>query len=467
VPSWDPISRQTPLASPIVQCVFDPPLKLSPRLEIQPGVVERYRWLDGSARRLELTFRKDVTFHNGDPLTAGDFKFTYFDRVQEDPSLENAPVWRTALESVDVPSPDKAILHLRRPLPTAPNLLAEMTACVMPKSYFRARGQAGFAAAPVGSGPYKMVDYQRNSRIVLEAHDRYWAGPARIKRIVFQVVPDATARAAAMQAGQADLTINLPIRETQRLNGAPGLAAQMHPSTDIYLVHMVNRPPFTDRNVRLAAHHAIDKAALSRAFFAGQAQPISMLCPPGTRGYSPDFHFAYDPEKAKQLLAASGYSPAKPVKASLFCTNGAFANDFDTARAIVQMWRRVGIQAELQVRSLADFLTLTQGGTLPGAALWRWYTATGTPENYAYILDSRKMFSVWKSADMVERFTALDRETDYDTFVNRYRAIETFAINQGYSVPLLQGISTIVRRQRLKYLPFGNGSLRPYYWSQA
>ena len=230
--------RTTPLASAIVQCVFDPPLLLSPKLKIVPGVVDSYRWLDGDARHLELNFRDDVLFHNGDRLTAADFKFTYSDRVQKDPTLETAPVWRHMIESVDLPSPLRAIVNFRAPMPTAPNQFAEMAACILPKAYFAAQGEAGFVARPVGSGPYRLIDYHRDSRIVLEAFDRYWAGPARIKRVTFQVMADATARSSAMQAGQADITINLSVRETQRLNTVPGLVGEIRPTTSIYFVHI-------------------------------------------------------------------------------------------------------------------------------------------------------------------------------------------------------------------------------------
>ena len=140
---------------------------------------------------------------------------------------------------------------------------------------------------------------------------------------------------------------------------------------------------FADKNVRLAAHHAIDKAALSKAFYGGAAVPLSVLATPGTPGYLTDFKFKYDPELAKQLLAKSGFGPDKPAKIGFAATNGQFPSDYDIARAIVQMWKKVGIEADLQVIEYAKYFELNRGNKLPEATLYSWDNATGDPEIFA------------------------------------------------------------------------------------
>jgi peptide/nickel transport system substrate-binding protein len=463
--SWDPTARITPLATAITESVFDAPLRLTPALKLIAGVAS-YRWLDKSALRLQLDFRDDVFFHTGEKLTARDFKFTYFDRLQQDPTLQLAAVWHSYIKTIETPSLQRAVLHFHAPMPWAPYLLAEMGEAILPASYFGRVGLKGFLAMPAGSGPYRLVEYQRDSRVVLEAFDRYWAGRAQTRRVTFQIMPDATARAAAMQALQADLTVNLSVRETQRLNDVAGLSGQIYPTSGVYMLHMVNKGPFKARNLRLAAHHAIDKQALSRAFFGGRAGPLSMLSPPGTVGHVANFRFAYDPAAARKLLAQSGYGPGKPVKVKFFTTNGAYASDFDMSRAIVQMWRKVGIEAELHVLSLPEYLLLSQSNKLEGPALWNWFTATGSPVIYGYILDPDKIFSAWKSDDVAARFAALRHETDYAKLTEAYKALEMWAVQEGYTVPLLQGTATVVHSKALKYAPFANGYNRPYYWNR-
>jgi len=464
--SWDPTARTTPLAAAITACVFDPALRLTPDLKLRDGLAA-WRWLDKGARRLQLDFRDDVLFHNGDRLTARDFKFTYFDRLRQDPTLQLAAVWNANLEKVETPSAQRAIMYFRDPMPWAPYLLAEMGEAVIPAEYLQKVGEKGFLDKPVGTGPYRLADYQRNARIVLEAFDRHWAGPAPIKRITLQIMPDATARATAMQAGQADITINLSSRETLRLGGIAGLSSEIAPSTGVYLLHMVNKGPLRDANIRLAAHHAVDKAALSRALFAGRAKPLSMLSPPGAAAHDPNFQFSYDPGQALALMARAGHGPSNPVRIKLFTTNGAYANDFDITRAIVQMWRKIGILADLQVLTLPEYMQLSQAGKLEGPALWNWYTATGSPVIYGYILDPSKIFSVWKSDDVAQRFAGLRQETDYERLTQAYRALEIWAVQQGYTVPLLQATTTVVHKRNLRATAFTNGSFQPYQWRPA
>src|SRR4029079_8021489 len=142
-------------------------------------------------------------------------------------------------------------------------------------------GPDAFREKPVGTGPYKLVEYQLNSRIVLERNDGYWGAKPKLKRVTSDVIKDPSARVAAVQSGQVDLTINVPVREVERLKKEPGLDAEINPITRVILLQVRNDLGFADPNVRLAAHHAIDKAALSKAFYGGGGPA---LCAGATAG---------------------------------------------------------------------------------------------------------------------------------------------------------------------------------------
>jgi peptide/nickel transport system substrate-binding protein len=192
-----------------------------------------------------------------------------------------------------------------------------------------------------------------------------------------------------------------------------------------------------------------------------------MLSPPGTPAHVDHFTFPYDLAQAQSLMREAGFGPSRPAKVKLFATNGDYASDFDIARAIVQMWNRIGIDAALNVVSLPEYLQLAQGNKFEGPALWSWYTKTGSPVGYGYILDPRTIFSVWKSPDVAARFEALEQETDYARMTRGYSELEMWAVSQGYTVPLLQGTLPVVHKKALHYTPFANGSNRPYYWNLA
>src|SRR5260221_472414 len=122
---------------------------------------------------------------------------------------------------------------------------------------------------------------------------------------------DSSVSAAAVQSCYADITTQLPIRETVRLNEVAGLKGRIDPFTDIILLQIANTGAITDANVRLAAHHAIDKQGISKAFFNGAAAPLSVLAVPGSPGFVEGFNFPFSLEKAKDYLAKSGFGPTR------------------------------------------------------------------------------------------------------------------------------------------------------------
>ena len=174
------------------------------------------------------------------------------------------------------------------------------------------------------------------------------------------------------------------------------------------------------------------------------------------------------PRRARELLAQGGFSAQNPARFKFLTTNGTFPNDFDVARAIQQMWRRVGIEAELEVVELAQYLEMSHAGSLPGPVLYSWANATGDPEIYAgYILHPDLRFSAWKSDDMRERIRALFAEVDQERRFAGYRETERYAVEQGYSIPLLQGVTTVAHVRALNFQPWQNGWILPYFqrWS--
>ena len=286
---------------------------------------------------------------------------------------------------------------------------------------------------------------------MLERNDEYWGPKPTIRRVTVEIIKDPSARVAAIQSGQVDLTINVPVREAVRLQGEPKLAAELNPITRIILLQVRNDLGFADANVRLAAHHAIDKAALSQAFYDNAAVPLSLLATPGTPGYMADFTFRYDPELAKQLLAKSGFGPDKPAKIGFATTNGQFPSDYDIARAIAQMWKRVGIEAEIEVIEYAKYFELNRGHKLPEATLYSFDNATGDPEIFVgYLLNPKLPFSPWKGMTIGQKVhRPVQRRRLPRSAIAGWQAIDREAVEIGATIPLLQSVQTLVRKKNL------------------
>jgi peptide/nickel transport system substrate-binding protein len=467
VHNWDPTSRIAPQLMPLYKCVFDQPLEYSSDSKLEAGLVTAWRWLDQKGLVLELTFRDDVLFHNGDKMTSADFKYTFFDRPRADKTLQLGSIWQNVTK-IDLPSPTKAVVHLSQPFVSAPQYLGYAGAFVLPKAYIEKVGMPAFMAKPIGTGPYKLVQYQRDSRIVLQAFDKHWRGVAKVPNVTIQVVKDPTTRVSGVQSGQLALAANLPIRDALRLANDPRLKTALTPTVDSFIIHMVNSGALTDRNVRLAMHHAIDKAALSKAFFNNVAAPQARASAPGTPTFDAGAKFAFAPDTAKTLLAKAGYSATKPVTFRFFATKGVYSNDFEMARAITQMWQKVGINAALETIELSQYFSKVEMGKLEGPALVMWTNSTGDPElSIGAYLNPKVMFSVWRSADVSPRLDPLLSEMDSAKRIAGYKAFETWAVEQGYSLPLLQGVSSVVHAKSLVYQPYKNGWVLPNTWRLA
>jgi peptide/nickel transport system substrate-binding protein len=460
VASWDPNQRFTPDAQPIFKAVFDQPLDQDPQLKLIPNLIKRWD-LTADGLSMEVELRDDVTFHNGDKMTTEDFRYTFFERPKSGIKIDTANSWRK-VQDIVIESATKATMKFDSPAPTAPQWLAFLGSFMVPKKYIETEGLENFLKKPVGSGPYRLVEYELNSRIVLERNNNYWGPKAKIARVTIEIIKDPSARVAAIQSGGVDCTINVPVREVARFNNTAGFAAALEPITRVILLQIRSDLAFADKNVRLAAHHAIDKAALSKAFYAGAAVPLSVVATPGTPGYLPDFTFSYDPELAKQYLAQSHFGPDNPVKIGFATTNGQFPSDYDMARAIVQMWKKVGIEADLQVIEYAKYFELNRAHKLPEAMLYSWDNATGDPEIFSgYLLNPKMPFSSWKDEDIGRRVLRLFNVADYDARIAGYRELNRLASENGATIPLLQSVLTIVRQKNLDYTKYANGWLLP------
>jgi peptide/nickel transport system substrate-binding protein len=463
VPSWDPNQHFIPDVQSIYKMVFDQPLGQTPDLALTPFLFKSWEMSDNSTS-LAFELQEGVVFHNGDPLTTEDVRYTFVER-SKDKSLDLGTGWGK-LKDIIVESPTKAVMKFAVPDPTAVPWLAFLGSFVVPQKYLTSVGVAGFNQKPIGSGPYKLVDYAVNARMVLERNEQYWGPKPKIRRVTIEIIKDPSARVAAVEAGQVDITVAIPVRDTVRLEKSPSLATKLNPQARVVLLQIRNDMAFADQNVRLGLAHAIDKEALSKAFYGGAAKPLSVVATPGTPGYLPDFHFKYDPALAAEYLAKSGFGPKKPVKIGFATTNGAFPSDYDIARAIVQMAAKVGIACDLQIIDLPQYFALNAGNKLPEISLYSWDNAVGDPEMFSgYLLNPKMPFSAWKAKEIGDEIMALFAEGDNAKRLDGYRKVEQEATNIAASIPLLQTIQTLAWRKSLNFATYGNGWVLPQVMS--
>lgn len=458
--TWDPNQRLAPDPQTILKTVFDQPIDQTPDLKLVPGLFTEWKMAD-DAMSLHVKLRGDVKFSDGTPLTAEDFRYTFHERFAKGDKIDLI-VGFGAVSNIEVVSPTEAIMRFSKPFPTAPQWLSFSSSYIISKAYAEKVGVEGLQSTPMGSGPYQLKEYKRDSRIVLTRRDDYWGPKPSIKQLTFEIIPDPTARLAALESGTVDIAMELSIRDVKRLQKSQTFNAIANPIARIIYISVRADGTFADRNVRLAAHHAIDKKLLSKAFFGGDAVTVDVPTIPGMPSFPPDFHFAFDPDKAKELLAASGYSKSKPVTLNFATTNGQFPGDYDISRAIVTMWEKVGIKTNLTVITEAQWYELNAAGKLPDASLFVWENGTGDPELFAgNMFDEDLPFSTYRTKEVTAMVKPLLKEPNDAKRIKGYEELNKYLVNEGAIIPLLQAIQTIGYKKNIKLTPWANGLIRP------
>ena len=250
-----------------------------------------------------------MKFHNGEPVTAEDVKFS-FDRYKG----AGAKLLKERVREVQIVDPGRVRFVLKEPWPdfmTFYGTSATGAAWIVPKKYVEKVGDDGFKKAPIGAGPYKFVSFNPGVELVMEAYEGYWRKTPSVKRLVFRSMPDETTRAAALKAGDVDIVYLLsgPDGRGDQADARASSSPRAKPPGVLCLdlpEQWDPKSPWHDRRVRLAASHALDRNALNQAETLGLSRPTGGLIPrvlEFSRAYEPP---AYDPAQAKKLLAEAG-----------------------------------------------------------------------------------------------------------------------------------------------------------------
>ncbi|WP_152601245.1 ABC transporter substrate-binding protein [Rhizobium sp. YS-1r] len=462
LPSFDPTvgpSAVNPTIQAIYRSIFDQFIGQGPDLSFQPGLLTAWGWNDDKTQ-IWMDVREGVKWHDGSDLTPEDVVWSLERAAKQETGNPIQFVWSTAGNyKID----GKRITgDVKQFDPTFFKWMAFLTGYVMPKAYYEKVGAEGFEKKPVGTGPYMVDAYEGNAFLRLKANPNYYGGKPAFDTVVFKFVPDATTRVAEIESGSSDITLEIPYEEYDRLKGKAGLKGAVTPISDIGMIFLNNIDAMLDKNVRLAAHHAIDKKAIVDRLLRGYGVPIDTLEAPEYDAYDASIKVGYDQAKAKDLLKASGYSTDKPVKFKIQTTRGFKPKDYEMIQAIVGMWRRVGIEAEIEVYEIAKHYELRAADQLAPAAFYNWGNAIGDPTtSTGFAMFGPSPHSVWNTEDLDNMIMLLWGEKDEKKRIDGWKAVSKYIAEQGYVIPLLQYVQPIVYKEKLKIVPNVSGALQP------
>ncbi len=326
--------------------LFDNLVARRPDGQLHPMLATEWATIDDNTWEFKL--RDDVTFHNGDPLTSADVKFT-IERTY-DPEAETlvATVF-TSVESIETPDDYTVRFITKEPDPLLDARLAFYGGQIMPKKYFEEVGPDEFNAKPIGSGPVKFVEWVKDDHLTLEANADYWDGPIAFDTVIYKPLPELSSRVASLLAGESDIVVNLTPDTVEQVNESENAQVASVPYAGLYVLAVNSKvAPLDNPLIKQALSLAIDREAIVQELWRGMGSvPNSPIAKGDTIGYDPDKPpYAYDPDAARDLLQQAGYDN-EPIY--LETTDGYTANDKPMSDAIVAMWRDVGINAVEEV----------------------------------------------------------------------------------------------------------------------
>jgi peptide/nickel transport system substrate-binding protein len=394
--------------------LFDSLLELDPSLNVRPLLAESW---EVSKDGLTYTFKlkKGVKWHDGKPFTARDVAFTfysvldpkvttphraYFDALVGFPELtaKDNPKRpeELAVRPIEVVDDHTVRFRLRYPSGSFLAVLVNPRAGIVPEHLLKGvdLNTADFNRKPVGTGPFKFVEWRRGERLVMEANEQYHGGRPALNRLIFRIIPDAVVLLQELKAGGVDFIENPPLTEVARLKQTAGLKVLVADNTSYtYVGWRQDLAPFNDLRVRRALNHAVDVPSIVREVLQGYAAISTGQFPPASWAFDPGVKpYAYDPNRAKALLAEAGFKPGpdgilvKDGKRFSFSIRHDQANQSvkDTAVIVQEYLKRVGVEATLEALDWPTFVKKLFASDFEGIVVG--WTNHHDPDPFAYTI---------------------------------------------------------------------------------
>jgi len=351
-PTWFDPAEMSGIITPymVYYALHDGLVKAMPGQPFAPSLAKSWTASDDGLV-YEFILRDGVKFHNGEPVTAEDVKFSY-ERYR---GAANKAL-KDRVAAVDTPDPKRVLFKLKQPWPDFMTFYTSATAAswIVPKKYVEQVGDEGFKKAPVGAGPYKFVSFTPGLELAMEAFDQYWRKPPNVKRLVFRVIPDESTRLAALKRSEIDFAYSIRGELAEELQRTKGLTLKPTVIQAAFWLYFSDqwdaKSPWHDQRVRLAASLAVDHKTINQALTLGFSRITGSIIPDTFDFYWKPPAPVYDPAKAKQLLAEAGHPNG--FDAGEYYCDVSYAN---LAEAVLNNLQAVGIRARLRPLERAAF----------------------------------------------------------------------------------------------------------------
>ena len=353
-PTWFDPAETPGMITPflLLYALHDAMVEPMPANAAEPCLAESWKMApDGLSYQFVL--RAGAKFHNGEPVTAEDVKFS-FERYRG----TSAALMKERVAAVETPDERSVRFVLKKPWPDFLIFYASATGAgwIVPRKYVQQVGEDGYKKAPVGAGPYRFVSFTPGVELVCEAFEGYWRKMPAVKRLVFKVVPEEATRLAALKRGEVDLAYSIRGELAEELQRTPGLSLKPVVIQGTFWLYFPDqwdpKSPWHDKRVRDAARLAIDYKSISEALTLGHSPVTNSIIPDSFDFYWKPPAAAYDLAKAKKLLAEAGLRNG--FEAGDYYCDASYAN---LGEAVLNNLQEAGIRVKLRPLERAAFFS--------------------------------------------------------------------------------------------------------------
>jgi peptide/nickel transport system substrate-binding protein len=318
--------------------------------EYVPGLAESWRQLDDLTWEFKL--RPNMTFQDGTPVDAAAIKYN-IDRLSS-PDIKGRAQFPTSVFLDHVDAVDDLTVRIATTKLAATMPLELYNLGIGSPKWFQDASPADVARHPVGAGPLRFVEWQKDDHLTLEAWDGYWGPKPSIKTVVFRVIPEVSSRIAELETGGIDVADLIPPDQVDRVQSiATADVRSVQTGSRAYVVYRSDTPPFDDSRVRQALNYAVNWDVIKKSLLkdAGDRLAGIVVAPNNNPDVKP---YPFDPDKARQLLADAGQAGGFSTSLTVPC--GRYVRDKDIAQAVAADLSKVGVQADVQCVESSAFI---------------------------------------------------------------------------------------------------------------